>query len=189
MDKLIDLEKIAPNCILDVRYATTNNFLGEILYTKPKIFLREKVAEKIAKVQLDLEQQGCSLKIFDGYRPLSVQKLFWEFLPDDRYIADPSVGSKHNRGAAVDVTIVNSKNGQELVMPTPFDDFTTKAHSNCMDLPDEAIENRHFLRYVMSKQGFMQLPTEWWHFDDEHYMNYPVEDVSFEELEIMSNSY
>ena len=122
------------------------------------------------------------IKIFDGYRPLSVQKMMWEILPDDRYVADPKDGSRHNRGAAVDVSLVDS-NGVELPMPTDFDDFTVKAAHDYMDLPAEIIKNRELLKIHMEKYGFISLNSEWWHYDLKDFVKYPVVDYSFEEID------
>ena len=146
-----------------------------------KCFLRKKVADRLLEVQLFLEKQNLGLKVFDGYRPLSVQKIFWNFLPDEKYVADPKTGSKHNRGASVDVTLVDSY-GKELAMPTEFDDFSEKAHSSYSDLPPEKIKNRTRLQEAMKRFGFVGIDTEWWHYDDQEWQNYPIEDLSLEEL-------
>lgn len=180
-NRFVDVEKINPKFCIDIRYATTNNFAGKVLYPVAKCYLRKKVASKLNDVQNALEERGLGLKIFDGYRPLSVQKIMWEIVPDERYVANPAEGSKHNRGSAVDVTLVDSK-GQELRMPTGFDDFSVKAHRDCFDLPNEAIENRDLLEKIMVQHGFIPLPTEWWHFDDAEWEDYPIEDVSLESL-------
>ena len=179
--EFIDIAKVNPRIVTDIRYATTNNFTGKVLYSSATCFLRKKVAEKLNNVQKNLESRSLGLKIYDGYRPRSVQWIFWEIVPDRRFVADPKIGSKHNRGAAVDVTIVD-KNGNELVMPTPFDDFTEKAYSDCVDLPEEAIKNRALLHQVMREGGFIPLPTEWWHFDDSEWETYPLEDIPIEQL-------
>lgn len=167
--------------VMDVRYATVNNFTGTILYSHPVCFLRKAVADKLVRVQNALEKMGLGLKVFDGYRPRSVQYIFWDLVPDRRFIADPRIGSKHSRGAAVDVTLVD-QSGRELVMPTLFDDFSEKAFSNCMDVSEEAIKNRAVLHQAMQDGGFLILPTEWWHFDDCDWESYPLENVSLEEL-------
>ncbi len=132
-------------------------------------------------VQQELKSQGLGLKLFDGYRPLSAQRKLWEIVPDSRYIADPAKGSKHNRGAAVDLTLVD-KNGKELAMPTPYDDFTEKAHWNYQNLPQEAIRNRTLLRQIMEKHGFKGISTEWWHFDDRNWEQYEILDLDFDKI-------
>ncbi|MBA4148939.1 MAG: D-alanyl-D-alanine dipeptidase [Verrucomicrobia bacterium] len=178
---LVDVEKFIPGVYLDIRYATTNNFTGQKVYPVAKCYLRRATAEKLKLVYEELQKRKLSLKIYDGYRPLSVQKKFWELVPDDRYVANPAKGSKHNRGGAVDLTLVNS-HGVELPMPTPYDDFTEKAHQDYNDLPKEVIRNRALLRTVMEKHGFKNITTEWWHFDDTDWQKYNLMDVSFEEL-------
>jgi D-alanyl-D-alanine dipeptidase len=177
----VNIEAIDPNIITDIRYATDNNFVGKAVYSHPVCFLRKEVAEKLSRVQKSLEKQKLGLKIYDGYRPRSVQYLFWEFLPDNRFVADPRIGSKHNRGAAVDVTLVDEF-GKELLMPTLFDSFSEKAFSNCMDLPELAIRNRTILHEAMKSGGFLILPTEWWHFDDSDWELYPLEDIQLASL-------
>jgi zinc D-Ala-D-Ala dipeptidase len=180
----VAIETIIPDILTDIRYATENNFVGKKLYPSSKCYLRKGVALKLAQVQKNLGKINLRLKIFDGYRPRSVQRIFWEILPDDRYVANPDIGSKHNRGAAVDVTLVNHL-GEELAMPTPFDHFSEQAHSTCTDLPPEIISNRSLLHTYMQEGGFVPLPTEWWHFDDSDWEHYPIEDVSFEALALV----
>jgi D-alanyl-D-alanine dipeptidase len=178
---LVDLRSICPRIVLDIRYATADNFLGRPVYPAPKCFLREKVAKKLVRIQERLEKRGLGLKVFDGYRPLSVQKIFWEQLPDDRYVAHPAVGSKHNRAAAVDVTLLDAS-GSELPMPTPFDSFSERAHRTYCDLPQDVLHNRTLLERAMGEEGFIPLPTEWWHFDDAEWSSYPIEDISLDLL-------
>lgn len=179
---LINVWKLDTTIVLDIRYATTNNFTGKKVYDEEKFFLRTEPAQKIFEVQKELKSLGLGLKIFDGYRPLSVQKKFWEIMPDERYVANPENGSRHNRGAAVDLTLID-KNGDEIPMPTPYDDFTEKASRNFLDLPAQIIVNRKFLEDLMKKYGFEGLPTEWWHFDFNGWEKYDVLDVDFNELE------
>lgn len=179
---IVNVWKLDTTIVLDIRYATTNNFTGKQVYDDAKFFLRKEPAEKILEVQKELQLLGLGLKIFDGYRPLSVQKKFWEIMPDERYVANPEKGSRHNRGAAVDLTLVD-KNGNEIPMPTPYDDFTEKASRDYMDLPAQIIINRKFLEDLMKKYGFEGLPTEWWHFDYNGWEKYDVLDVDFKDLE------
>ena len=174
---LVDVQKVIPGVVLDIRYATTNNFTGQQLYPFSKCYLRRASAEKLRAAQAELGTMGYGLKIFDGYRPLSVQWKMWEVYPQPGYVADPRKGSRHNRGAAVDVTLIRLSDGTELPMPTPYDDFTEKAHRKFNDLPDEVIRNRELLEQVLTKRGFIGLYTEWWHFDDKDWRNYPILDV------------
>lgn len=177
-DELVDLQKTIPGIVLDIRYATTNNFTGQQLYPFSKCYLRRAPADKLRAAQVELATMGYGLKIFDGYRPLSVQKKMWEVFPQPGYVADPRKGSRHNRGAAVDVTLIRLSDGSELAMPTPYDDFTETAHRNFTDLPEDVIRNRTLLEQVLTKHGFVGLPTEWWHFDDQDWRKYPLLDIA-----------
>ena len=174
---LVELKHTVPTLALDIRYATTNNFTGQQLYPQARCFLRREPAKKLRRVQAELAQAGLGLKIFDGYRPLSVQHKMWEVFPKPGYVADPKKGSRHNRGAAVDVTLVRLDDGSELLMPTPYDDFSARAHRDFMQLPEEVIRNRQLLEQVMTRHGFVGLPTEWWHFDYGDWQKYPLLDV------------
>ena len=162
--QLVEINAIIPDIILDIRYATTNNFTGKAVYPVARCFLVREAAEALALVQADLRRLGFGLKVYDGYRPLSVQKIFWSIMPDPKFVADPAQGSRHNRGYAVDLTLIDAA-GNEVLMPTPFDDFTEKAGRACMDLPKEALAHRALLEAVMACRGFIPLPSEWWHFD------------------------
>jgi zinc D-Ala-D-Ala dipeptidase len=179
---LVELIRINPRIKLDIRYATTNNFAHRKVYPSSHCFLQEKTAKKLALVQQELEKTGLGLKVFDGYRPLSIQKLFWNFCPDKRYVANPKKGSKHNRGSAVDLTLIDLKTGNELVMPSAYDDLSKKAHRVYTNMSLEAAKNCKLLESVMVKHGFIPLPTEWWHFNDTKWKKYPITDISFERL-------
>lgn len=178
---LVDVQKINPRIKIDIKYATEDNFTGQKLYNVPKCFLRKFVALKLDSVQKELEKIGLGLKVWDCYRPLSVQKILWAIVPDERYVANPAKGSRHNRGCAVDLTLVDSL-GNELPMPTKYDDFTEKAHRNYNDLPDTVVKNRKLLEDVMKKYGFIPLPTEWWHFDFEGWEKFSILDIPLEKL-------
>jgi len=175
--KLINIQQLDSTIIVDVKYATENNFTGKILYQNSKVFLIEEAAKKLVKANQYLkENYGLKLKIFDGYRPLSVQKKMWEIFPDERYVANPQKGSRHNRGCAVDLTLIDST-GKELDMGTPYDDFSEKSHIDFFQLPDTIINNRKLLQEVMIKFGFIPLKTEWWHFDYKDWEKYPILDT------------
>lgn len=176
-----DMSYVNPRIILDIKYATADNFVGKALYTLPKAYLRKSIALKLDRVQQALEKSGLGLKIWDAYRPLPVQQLMWNNFPDERYVADPIKGSAHNRGAAVDLTLVDAQ-GNELAMPTAFDDFTEKAHIAYEDLQQEVVANRELLIANMVKEGFVPLATEWWHFTVEHAEVHPLSSMTFEEL-------
>jgi zinc D-Ala-D-Ala dipeptidase len=175
--RLVDIRTVNRNIRLDIRYATTNNFLKRKLYSTAKCALRSSVAQKLGKVQTDLEKIGLGLKVYDCYRPFSVTKQMWEVLPDPNYVANPARGSRHNRGAAVDLTLVD-RTGKELEMPTPYDDFTTKAHRNYAGGSAQSRKNRQLLEDAMKKQGFIGISTEWWHFDSEDWQKFAILDIS-----------
>lgn len=158
------LKKHVPNIIFDWKYATENNFTKQVLYKNPDAFMRMEAVLSLQKVATELSQKGYGLKVFDAYRPYSVTKKMWQVVPDDRYAANPAKGSGHNRGAAIDLTLYNLNDGKELEMPTPFDDFTEKAHNNYMQLTPQVLKNRAILNTTMTKYGFVALDTEWWHF-------------------------
>ncbi len=163
-DEIIDLLSIDRSFVLDIRYATENNFTKKKLYPAAKAKLRKAAAESLASVQRELRSKKLGLKIFDAYRPLSIQWKLWEVVPDEDYVANPRKGSKHNRGAAVDLTVIDSL-GNELEMPTGYDDFTAKASHEYMNLTENAIKNRALLKEIMQRHGFLPIKSEWWHYD------------------------
>ncbi|APF17406.1 D-alanyl-D-alanine dipeptidase [Caldithrix abyssi DSM 13497] len=182
--EFVDIQKMNPSIILDIRYATSNNFLHRAVYDQARCFLVKEAALKLNEVQKELQTLGLGLKIFDAYRPLSVQKAMWQIMPDARYVANPAKGSRHNRGCAVDLTLVDST-GKELPMPTEYDDFTKRAHHNYMKLPASIRLNRWILKTVMEKHGFKPISSEWWHYDMVGWQKYPVMDLSFSQIDSM----
>jgi D-alanyl-D-alanine dipeptidase len=176
--RLIDLHTVNNKIALDMRYATDNNFLKRKVYPAARCVLRGAAAQALSQVQNDLAKQGLGLKVYDCYRPLSVQRLMWEILPDSRYVANPTKGSRHNRGAAVDLTLID-RNGKELEMPTEFDDFTEKAFRNSKLASPQAQKNSLLLENAMKKYGFIPLATEWWHFDVAGWDKFSVLDIPF----------
>ncbi len=179
---LVDIHKINPNIRLDIRYATENNFIGRAVYPDDRCFVRYAAAVRLDSIQKELEEIGLGLKIFDGFRPLEVQCLMWEVMPDPRYVANPyKNGSRHNRGAAVDVSLVDSS-GKELKMPTGFDDFTVRAHQAYQKLPSAVKRNRWILRTIMEKYGFKPITSEWWHYDLKNWQRFDIIDVPLEKL-------
>ncbi len=186
-DELVNVRELIPDIVLDLRYNTTNNFIGEKLYSTDECFLSHIVVERLILVQDSLRNirlhdniaypQGLGLKIWDGYRPRAVQYLMWDILPDPRFVANPEFGSSHNRGAAVDVTLVDNATGEELPMPTDFDDFSDQAGHNYTNLPANIIANRLLLRNLMvDVGGFSLLNTEWWHYSYGPARVYPLLD-------------
>jgi zinc D-Ala-D-Ala dipeptidase len=180
---LVDLQKIVPGIIIDIRYAGTDNFTHRQVYSSARAFARLNVAKALREVQLELGKQGLGLKVYDAYRPYAATLLFWDIIHDTAFVASPLSGSRHNRGCAVDVSLVSLKTGKELSMPTPFDDFTAKAGASYDQIPEDARHNRQTLIDVMSKHGFTVYPSEWWHFDFTGWKNYELMDLSFEELD------
>ena len=178
---VVDIKEVNPRIVVDMKYASEDNFAKKRLYDSNTCFLRKSTAVKLDSVQKELEKMNLGLKVWDCYRPLAVQRIFWEILPDERYVANPKNGSRHNRASAVDVTLVDSQ-GRELQMPTGFDDFTPRADHHYPDLPDRVIRNRKLLKGLMEKAGFIPLPEEWWHYDDENWMQFDLMDIPFQDL-------
>ena len=165
LKKMVELKTIVPGIEYDLRYATTNNFMHQQVYkTGSNTFLRLVVARALAQAQQELNEKNLSLKIWDAYRPYSVTEKMWEMIKDERYVADPKKGSGHNRGIAVDLTIIDRTTGKELDMGTGFDNFTDTAHQDFRNLSPGILDNRALLKTVMEKNGFVALETEWWHF-------------------------
>lgn len=181
--ELINLEKYIPGIVLDIRYATTNNFTGEKIYNLARAYARKPVAEGLRKIQEDLKKQGLGIKIFDGYRPYKATVKFYEVYRDTTYVASPYRGSRHNRGCALDLTVINLKTGEELKMPTGYDSFEKAAWPSTPVADPEARKNRTLLINAMQKHGFKVNSSEWWHFDFIGWKNYEVLDIDFEELE------
>lgn len=180
---LFNVKDAMPDVVLDVRYATTNNFTKTQLYPFAAVFLRSETLKALQAVEADLQAEGLGLKLFDGYRPLSVQQKMWDLIQDSRYVSNPAVNKgRHTRGTAIDLTLVDSE-GNALDMGTDYDDFTEKAHQDAKGLTMIQAANRRKLREVMEANGFEAYPYEWWHFDLEGWKDYAPMDVSFEELQ------
>jgi D-alanyl-D-alanine dipeptidase len=167
----------------DVRYATTDNFMHQKLYPVAKVFLRRPAAIALHDVERELAREGLGLKLFDGYRPYRVTVRMWKPIRNPDFVADPAKGSRHNRGAAVDLTLIDLRTGRELPMPTGYDAFTPKARQDFNDLPPEAIANRTRLRDVMMRHGFDPLPSEWWHFDFRGWEKFELLDLPLDRLD------
>lgn len=180
---LVDITAVAPDIKLDIRYATPDNFTHVAVYPAPRCFLRADVAKRLVAAQAELKGQGLGLKVYDCYRPFSIQKKFWALVPNEDWVAKPvekdgkpASGSKHNRGAAVDLTLVDAA-GNELPMPSGFDDFTEKARRDYAGGDPAARANAKRLEAAMAKAGFDPLPSEWWHFDGPGWQGYELLDV------------
>jgi zinc D-Ala-D-Ala dipeptidase len=181
---LVELVTLDPAIKLDVRYATTNNFLGTPVYTQARAFLQQPAAEALVRAHRELKAQGYGLIVHDGYRPWYVTKIFWDATPDDKkiFVANPQEGSKHNRGCAVDLSLYDLKTGAEVQMPSGYDEMTERAYADYAGGTNEEHARRALLRQAMEKQGFKVNPTEWWHFDYKDWKQYPILNVKFEDL-------
>lgn len=180
--ELVEIKKWIPNIKLDIRYATKNNFAKIPVYKQAKAFARLPVVEALRNVQNELNKSGIGLKIFDGYRPYSVTVKFYELASDKNFVANPKDGSRHNRGCAIDLTLINLKTGKELEMPTPYDSFAPEAAANYEKLSEQVLKNRALLINTMEKNGFKVLSNEWWHFDFNGWKNFELMDIPFEDL-------
>ena len=179
---LVNLKEIVPGIQLDIKYATKDNFTHEQIYKSAEAFLRVKAANAIRDVENELKDKGLGLKIFDAYRPYAATLKFYDVVPDTNFVAAPWHGSVHNRGCAVDLTLVDLESGNELNMPTPYDYFSEKAAAAYTDLPEDVLANRQLLQDVMGRHGFEIYDYEWWHFNFHGWENYKLMDLSFEEL-------
>lgn len=173
-DDLVDVAAVIPDAVLDIRYATADNFTGKTLYPVARCKLRRAVAARLARAAKALRAQDRRLLLWDCYRPSSIQAELWKRVPDPRYVADPKVGSKHGRGAAVDVALVD-KDGAPVPLPTKFDDFTEAAHRDHALRGDGGAEARR-LEAALADAGFKPMPTEWWHFDAPDSAKYALSD-------------
>jgi D-alanyl-D-alanine dipeptidase len=180
--RLVEIKKYIPDIVLDIRYATTNNFMHRQMYKEARAFARLPVVLALKQVQDELKTKGLGIKIYDAYRPYAITVKFYEKALDTNFVADPRKGSKHNRGCAIDMSLVYLKTGKELDMPTGFDSFSKKASATYPNLPKLEMDNRELLKSVMIAHGFKVQPTEWWHYDFNGWSNYPILDIPFEEI-------
>lgn len=180
--ELVDIKAAIPSVVLDIKYATTDNFMKEVMYKQARAFARKPVVEQLKTIQAELKKNGYGLKIYDGYRPYAVTLSFYEKASDKDFVANPKNGSKHNRGCAIDLSIINLKTGNDVPMPTPYDSFEAAAAANYKDLPVQVIKNRDFLIRTMEAHGFKVLHNEWWHFDFIGWEKFDLVDIPFEKL-------
>src|SRR5688572_393097 len=180
---LIELISLDDTIKLDIRYATENNFMGRKVYPEARAFMQKPAAKAIVRVHKKLKKQGLGLVIYDGYRPWTITKLFWDTVaPGQRkFVADPAKGSKHNRGCAVDLGIFDLKTGAAVPMPSGYDEFTERASPNYKGGTEEERRNRDLLRSLMEAEGYTVNPDEWWHFDYKEWEKYAIYDISFAE--------
>ncbi|WP_374574523.1 M15 family metallopeptidase [Phenylobacterium sp.] len=182
---LVDLTTVDPLIKLDIRYATTNNFMGFPLYAHPAAFMQRPAAEALGRAAKALEAEGYGLLIHDAYRPWFVTKMFWDATPPASrvFVADPAKGSRHNRGCAVDLTLYDLKTGKPVIMTGRYDEMSNRSYADYPGGTSRQRWLRGLLRREMEAQGFSVYPEEWWHFDYKDWADYGIGDVSFEALE------
>lgn len=178
---MLELIKLDDTIKLDIRYAREDNFVGRPIYAEARAFLQRDAAEAVVRVHQKLKTQNLGLVVFDGYRPWTITKLFWEVIREDqkKFVADPAVGSKHNRGCAVDLSLFDLQTGKFLPMPSGFDEFNEKASPDYKGGTIEETANRELLRQMMEAEGFFVNPKEWWHFDYKNWEDYEIYDIPF----------
>ncbi len=182
--ELKELVKLDPTIKLDIRYASSNNFMGTPMYSQARAFLQKPAAEAVLRANAKLKKQGYGLIIHDGYRPWYVTKMFWDATPPDKhmFVADPAEGSHHNRGCAVDLSLYDLKTGKEVDMPSGYDEMSERAFADYPGGTPEQRRLRGMLREAMESEGFKVYPQEWWHFDYKDWKEYPILNVPFEKL-------
>ena len=178
---LVELVTLDPTIHLDVRYATKNNLVGKAVYSEARAFLERPAAEALVRVNRALKAKGYGLVVFDGYRPWSVTKAFWDATPADKkiFVANPKYGSRHNRGCAVDLSLYDLATGREADMGGAYDEMTERSYVTYDKGPKDALHRRELLSDAMEKEGFFPYPWEWWHFDWKDYREYPILNVPF----------
>ena len=182
--ELVELVKLDPTIKLDIRYATPHNFLGRPVYAEARAFLQKPAAKALVRVSRKLRKQGYGLLVFDGYRPWSVTKIFWDATPEDKkiFVADPAKGSRHNRGCAVDLSLYDLKTGKEVEMTGGYDEMTERSHINYKGGTEEQRRLRDLLRAAMEAEGFQVYEPEWWHYDYKDWKQYPILNISFDQI-------
>jgi D-alanyl-D-alanine dipeptidase len=181
---LVDLTALDPSIRLDIRYATTNNFMGDVFYDEARALLQRPAAEALVRAHRRLEEEGLGLLVFDAYRPWYVTWMFWYATPGNLkdFVARPDLGSRHNRGAAVDLTLYDRATGEPLPMPSGYDEFSPRAHPQYPGGTSEQRANRDLLRRVMEAEGFRVYHAEWWHFDHREWRRYPILNLTFDAI-------
>jgi zinc D-Ala-D-Ala dipeptidase len=183
---LVEITRLDPSIRLDIRYATANNFLHRPVYRQARAFLQRPAAEALVRVNASLKPKGYGLLVFDGYRPWSVTKIFWDMASEEErkigFVANPEKGSRHNRACAVDLSLYNLQTGLEAPMPSVFDEFSERAFTKYAGGSVQARATRDLLRVAMEAEGFTVYESEWWHFDYRNWREYPILNTPFEAL-------
>ncbi|HEX8986180.1 MAG TPA: M15 family metallopeptidase [Bryobacteraceae bacterium] len=182
--ELVDVAKLDRRIRLDIRYATSDNFLGTPVYSSARAYLQRPAARALLRAQGELLRRGYGLMIFDAYRPWYVTKIFWDATPPDKheFVADPAKGSRHNRGCAVDLTLYDMKSGSEVEMPGTYDEMSERSYPAYTGGMAEQRAHRDLLRAAMERQGFTVYPSEWWHFDYRDWPHYAIGNAPFEDV-------
>lgn len=181
---LVELIKLDSTLLLDIRYAGNNNLVGRPVYTEARAFLQRPAAEDLVKVSTELQSLGYGLLIFDGYRPWSVTKIFWDITPDEnkKFVANPKNGSRHNRGCAIDLSLYELTTGKAVVMTGEYDEMTERSYPNYTGGTTEQRALRDLLRNKMESHGFKVYEYEWWHFDYQGWESYRIENIPFSKI-------
>jgi zinc D-Ala-D-Ala dipeptidase len=181
---LVEVTKLDPTVKLDIRYASDNNFMATPFYSQARAFLQRPAADALIKANRELHRQGYGILIHDAYRPWYVTRMFWDATPDDKkkFVADPAKGSMHNRGCAADVSLYDTKTGQEVAMPSGYDEMSDRAYPNYSGGSAAERGRRDLLREIMEKNNFTVYEFEWWHFDYKDCTSWPIGNVAFEKL-------
>jgi len=182
---LVELTALDPSIKLDIRYATSRNFLRTPLYNEPRAFLQRPAAEALVRVQRAIARDGYGLLVHDAYRPWYVTKVFWEATPADKheFVADPATGSRHNRGCAVDLTLYALRDGRPAEMPSLYDEMSERAYPTYAGGTAAARRLRDYLRAHMEAEGFSVYQSEWWHYDYKDWKAYAIQNATFEQLD------
>jgi D-alanyl-D-alanine dipeptidase len=181
---LVDVAKLDGRIKLDIRYATSDDFLSTPVYTSARALLQRPAAEALLRAHRELMKQGFGMLIFDAYRPWYVTKIFWDATPPDKhqFVADPAKGSRHNRGCAVDLTLYDLRTGREIPMTGVYDEMSKRSYPDYAGGTRDQREHRQVLRAAMEAQGFTVYETEWWHFDYHDWPRYAIQNIPFEEI-------
>ena len=182
---LVELQDIEPGIKYDIRYASENNFMEAVFYESAHAFMQRPAAEAVARAHRALTEHGYGLLIHDAYRPWHVTKMFWDATPEEQktFVANPASGSRHNRGAAVDLTLYDLETGEPVTMPSGYDEFTERAAADYPGGTEQQRQLRKLLREAMEAEGFQVYSAEWWHFDYKDWPDYPILNLRFEELD------
>jgi D-alanyl-D-alanine dipeptidase len=181
---LVEVKILDPRIKLDIRYATSNDFLSTPVYTSARAFLQRPAAEALLRAHRELLKQGYGVLLFDAYRPWYVTRIFWDATPPEKheFVANPAEGSRHNRGCAADISLYDLKTGREVSMPGVYDEMSERSYPSYTGGTTAGRSLRDLLRREMEKQGFTVFPSEWWHFDYRDWKQYSIQNVPFEQI-------